>query len=131
AEFEDALDSPTALADFAQHRGLDGFLIRNYGRTMPSRRVYPDGTSRPFARPWHVFFFPRERWALVYWDDQALLFVDRSKVPADWLAAHEYRWLHPGDDAALADALSRGEIPFAQLHAETVRHSVMPPSPGI
>ena len=122
SELQEALTSPEALADMAGRRGLDAFLIRNMDGTVPSTRVYPDGTTRAFARPWHVSFFPRERWALVYWDDQALVYVDRAKVPAPWLAAHEYRWLRPGDGAARADALSRDEIPRAELEAEGVRH---------
>ena len=121
-ETQEALQSPAALAEFARRRALDGFLIKNYPGTTASLRAYPDGTTKEFARPWHVSFFPRERWALAYWDDQALLFVDRAKVPADWLAAHEYRWLRPGDGAALADARARGEVPEAALAAEARRH---------
>jgi hypothetical protein len=123
AELQDALTAPEKMKAFADRYALDGFLIKDYPSTLPSTRAYPDGSTRAFARPWHVFFFPRERWALVYWDDQALLFVDRAKTPAAWLAAHEYRWLRPGDDAARADALARGEIPLAVLRAETSRHA--------
>lgn len=124
AELQDALDTPEAMAAFAARRGVDGFLIKNFPAAIPSARLYPDGTTKTFARPWHISFFPRERWALVYFDDQALLFVERAKVPASWLAAHEYRWRRPGDEAALADARSRGEIPEAALAAEDVRHAV-------
>jgi hypothetical protein len=121
---QDALGSPEAFAAFAQGERLDGFLIRDFPQTLPSTRAYPDGTTRSFARPWFVSFLPRERWALVWFDPQALVFVDRAKVPADWLAAHEYRWRRPGDGAALADALSRGEVPPAALAAEDARHAV-------
>ena len=68
-------------------------------------------------------YLPRQRWALVYFDDQALVFVDRAKVPADWLAAHEYRWLLPGDEAARLDAMNRREIPPAAFAAEAARHA--------
>jgi hypothetical protein len=122
SELQDALTSPQALADMTARRGLDAFLIRNMNTTLSSTRAYPDGTTRSFQRPWHVSFFPRERWALVYWDDQALIYVDRAKVPPEWLSAHEYRWLRPGDDAARADALARGEISTAALGAEEARH---------
>jgi hypothetical protein len=122
-ELQDALESPPALAEMAARERLDAFLIRNSPETMRTTRAYPDGTSRAFDRPWHLSFFPRERWALVYWDDQALIYVDRAKVPADWMAAHEYRWLKPGDEAARLDALTRGEIPRAALDAESMRHA--------
>ncbi len=120
---QDALASPESFAAFARAEDLEGFLIRDYPRTFPSTRVYPDGTARAFARPWFVSFLPRERWALVWYDGQALVFVDRAKVPSKWLGSHEYRWRRPGDAAALADARSRGEIPEAALAAEDSRHA--------
>lgn len=123
-EINDALTSAEKLADFAAKYQLDGFLIRRLaGTTFPMTRRYPDGKTQTFERPWYITYLPRSRWALVYWDDQALVFVDRAKVPAVWLASHEYRWLLPGDDAARADALSRHEIPGAALDAEAVRHA--------
>jgi hypothetical protein len=123
AETGAALRSPSDMADFASRYGLEGFLIQNYDTMQNTVRVEKDGTRKTLPRPWHVRFLPRERWALVYFDDQALLYVDRAKVPAPWLAAHEYRWLRPGDSAALADAQSRGEVPAQALAAETARHA--------
>ncbi|OGS01779.1 MAG: hypothetical protein A2V88_12665 [Elusimicrobia bacterium RBG_16_66_12] len=121
-EIQKALVTVGGIAALAERRGLDGFLMKNERVLLPSTRVYPDGSRREILRPWHVFTFPRERWALVYWDDQALLFLDRAKTPAAWLAAHEYRWLRPGDERALQDAVSRGEVPHGPLEAERARH---------
>lgn len=123
AQTQVALESPRSLDEFASRWRLDGFLIADYPNMAETVRVERDGTRREMPRPWHILFFPRARWALIYWDDQALLYVDRAKVPADWLAAHEYRWRHPGDDAALADALAHGEVPRAALAAEDARHA--------
>jgi hypothetical protein len=122
-EINAALTSAENLADFAARHNLDGFLIKNLDTKLPTTRSYPDGTTRAFDRPWFVTYLPRNRWALVYWDDQALVFLDRAKVAPAWLAAHEYRWTIPGDDAARADARSRGEIPDDAFAAETARHA--------
>ncbi len=122
-----ALDSPQALADFADREKLDAFLIRRYPQTYVSTRLYPNGEKRSFVRPWHILFFPRERWALVWFDEQSLVYVNRQKAPAAWLAAHEYRWRRPGDKAALNDAMSRREIPLSALAAEDLRHSTEVP----
>jgi hypothetical protein len=119
-----ALDSPEALSSFAERERLDGFLIRRFPQTVSTERVDKDGSRRAFRRPWYWSFLPRARWALVYWDEQALVFVDRAKAPAPWLAAHEYRWLLPGDEAALTDARSRGEVNETTLAAEAARHAV-------
>jgi hypothetical protein len=122
AQTQEALRGPAQMEALAARYDLDGFLIQNYGNMLPTRRVEKDGTSKEIPRPWHAQFFPRERWALVYWDDQALLFVDRAKVPPAWLAAHEYRWRRPGERAALDDALAHGEVPRDALAAEDARH---------
>lgn len=120
-ETEAALASAPAFADFVARHRLDAVLIKNYPNRLPTKRRYPDGSEREFLRPWHLFLLPRERWSLVYFDDQALLFVDRARVPAAWLAAHEYRYLRPGDEDALVDALARGEVPADALAAEKLR----------
>lgn len=123
-----ALDSPEALASFVERERLDGLIIRRFPQTVATERVDKDGSRRAFQRPWYWSFLPRARWALVYWDEQALVFVDRAKAPAPWVAAHEYRWLLPGDEAALTDARSRGEVPEATLVAEAVRHAAEVPA---
>lgn len=124
-ELEAALSSATEMAAFVERHRLDGLLIKNYPARLPTKRLYKDGSSREFLRPWHLFLLPRERWALVYFDAQALLFVDRAKVPAAWLAEREFRWLRPGDEDAFADALRRGEIPPAALDAESRRAAAL------
>lgn len=122
-EAQDALSGPEPLAAFLERHRLDGLLIKNYPTRLSGVRVYPDGARRELSRPWYAAYLPRDRWALVWWDRKALIFVERSKAPAAWLAEHEYRWFRPGDDEALSDALSRGEAPAAVVEAERARHA--------
>ena len=123
-ETQEALTGAAPMAAFVERRGLDALLISRYPAMLRGVRVYPDGSRRELLRPWYVSYLPRERWALVWWDARALLFVDRTKVPPAWLSGHEYRWWRPGDDEALADALSRGEASAAAVAAERLRHDV-------
>ena len=123
AEESRATSSPEAWQDFLSRRRLNGALVPNREAFLPSVRRYPDGSEKSFDRPWYLSFFPRESWALVYWDDQSLLFIARSAAPSLWLGAHEYRWLKPRDETAFEDARARGEIPAAPLAAETARHA--------
>ena len=122
-ETERALASAPAFTEFISRHRLDAVLIKNYPNRLPTKRRYKDGKENVFLRPWHLFLLPKERWALVYFDEQALLFIDRAKVPSTWLDAHEYRWLRPGDEDALADALSRDEVPRAAVEAEAARRA--------
>ncbi|MEQ1918842.1 MAG: hypothetical protein ABL955_06545 [Elusimicrobiota bacterium] len=122
AELQDALSGEAPMAAFIERNKLDALLIRDYPARITGERVYPDGLRRKITRPWYVTYLPRERWALVWWDAQALLFVDRAKVPAAWLAANEHRFWRPGDEEALTDAVDRGEVPAAAVEAEKLRH---------
>ena len=122
AELQEALSGDAPLAAFLERNRIDALIIRAYDARLSGERVYPDGSRRALTRPWYATYLPRARWALVWWDPQALIFVDRAKAPAAWLAAHEYRWWRPGDGEALADALARGEAPAAAVAAERARH---------
>lgn len=125
-EIEAALRSASSMEAFVARHRLDGLLIRNHPQRLASTRLYQDGSRREFLRPWHLYVLPRARWALVYFDRQALLFVDRAKVPAAWLEQHEFRLLRPGDEDALADAVARGEVDLLRLQAESRRLSAPP-----
>jgi hypothetical protein len=117
-----AIRGPEDWRRFMDAGRLDGALMLDIANMLPARKRYPDGTLKDFPRPWYVFFMPKERWALVYWDAKALLFVDRKVVPADWLAAHEYRYARPNDSAALLEAIRLSEIPASALATEDARH---------
>ena len=121
-DIQAALETPEKLADYAACRRLDGFLIADYPAMRTKSVVAAGGEVRPLARPWYVEEFPRERWALVYWDELALIFVDRARAPAAWVAAHEYRWLHPGDDEAFKIATALAQIDQAAFAREKTRH---------
>ena len=63
----------------------------------------------------NALFFPRERFALVYWDDVAMIFLRRTPERAALLEREEYRYVHPEDwratlDQAEADPLFRAAV---------------------
>lgn len=45
--------------------------------------------------PRSLAYFPRDRWALIGFDDAAMVFVRRTAVPAEWLAEVELRAIIP------------------------------------
>ncbi len=80
-----------------------------------------------YQRPFYVFFMPSQRWALVYWDSNTLLFVRRGSVSDAWLAAKEFQVLWPGDLERVGQALRAG-----QLDPSTVRREIgRVPDPGL
>jgi hypothetical protein len=73
--------------------GCDTALVRYH---PPLQVVPPDGqgvTLRGFSARW----FPRSDWALVYWDDVAMVFVRRRDAPPDLLERYEYHIIRPDD----------------------------------
>lgn len=101
AEINEALSSPGNMEVFVARHRLDAFLIRNYPGRISGEVLLPGGRRVPVTRPWHAAYLPRERWALVYADSAALVFVDRAKAPAAWLARLELV-PRPGDEEAAA-----------------------------
>lgn len=111
----------SAWQEWLEKQNLDGALLHNRPDLFPTTRLYKDGSSKPFPRPWYLQYMPRPRWALVYWDDKTLFFLRRGAVSPAWLSAHEYRYFLPRDEAARDDAVRRREIPLKELDAEKRR----------
>lgn len=94
----------TAL--LARYR-IDGALVRYDDRPRPvlAPPAFPGGRPRVEHHTTNALFFPRERFALVYWDDVAMIFLRRTPERAALLEREEYRFLHPEDwQATLAKA---------------------------
>ncbi len=76
-----------------EHHGADTALVKYHPAIMVTT---PDGKAlgeRGFSALW----FPSTEWALVYWDDIAMVFVRRATASKDLLAAHEYPVIRPDD----------------------------------
>ena len=125
-ESAEASGDAQGWAAFLDRKGVEVALLENVPLMLATTRRYPDGSEKAFRRPYYATFMPRERWALVYFDAKALVFVRRGAAAPAWLQAHEFRWLKPRDEAAREDALARGEIPAKELEAERVRYATMP-----
>ncbi len=117
-EYQHAKSRPEVWQAFLDRYGIEAVV-------EPYPRGYFDGeltdsrgkkTTRVLRSPL-VPYLPREQWALVYWDDQALLFVRRG-VPIPG----EYRLLDPTDIPYLAALKQRGWLDQDLLAAERRRH---------
>ncbi len=108
--------------EFLDRHQIEVAIIENYRVMLPAMKRYANGEEKPFPRPHFVFYMPRSSWALVYWDAKALAFVRRKAVDPRWLAAREFRYVRPHDDAAREEALASGEISRRAVEREFARH---------
>jgi len=86
----------------------------------PIKVTDPNGNDlglRGFSSLW----FPARDWALVYWDDVAMVFVRRHDAPAGLLVRHEYQVLRPDDLAHLEDRLTKDPVLLPVIAQELAR----------
>jgi hypothetical protein len=121
-EASQASGAPESWSAFLDRYRIGVAVMENVPRRLPMARGYPGGESRVFQRPYYIQYMPRSRWALVHWDEIALVFVDRSVFPKERIAELEYTLWRPYDEEALAEVMGRGEIDLRVLGLEKVRH---------
>lgn len=120
AEQAEAVRSPEAWGALLESRGVELAVLEDEPLMLPSRWVDKAGGETPVSRPYYLTYMPRERWALVWTDGTALVFVRRDRLPP---GVPEYRWLKPRDGAALELARAAGLVDDAALEAERARRA--------
>ncbi|MBI5596823.1 MAG: hypothetical protein HY928_12090 [Elusimicrobia bacterium] len=125
-----AAADPSSYAAFLDAGRVEAAVIERLPQFMPMEAALKDGSRRRLLRPFYVFYLPREAWALVHWDDDALVFVRRSAFDEKWVRGLEYRWFRPDDLSAASLAVSEGELSFADLAAEANRWAAQAEKPG-
>ncbi len=79
------------------------------------------GPPIPAERAFAAVYFPKQDWALVYWDDTAMIVVRRSPEYDKVIARCEYRSIHPDDWRYLAAGVRAGDIPPEPIMMEIDR----------
>ncbi len=82
----------------------------------PFTVVTPDG-SPAGQRGFSALWFPQSRWALVYWDDIAMVLLERETADPSLLNRHEYRVIRP-DDAEELERRMAADPDLRQAAAE-------------
>ena len=94
-----ALRNARSWKAFAEEHGIELAIVERLNDSVRVVEVKePDGKRGiRFIGPIYSETFPIKDWAMVYWDAQALVFVKRGSVDANWLKGHEYRVLRAGE----------------------------------
>jgi hypothetical protein len=115
-------ESPGKWRDLMEKYDFDLMLVQLDDLKVPVKQSLKNGRTALFWRPAWLFYLPRRDWAVVYWDAAVLVAVRRRAADPKWLAAHEYRWLRPGDTLNLVQPALAGEVRLSELRAERDRY---------
>ena len=106
----------------AEH-AIDAALARYDDRPRPVESA-PERPGEPPRTELHTpssYLFPSERFALVYWDDVAMLFLARTPEREAALAEHQYRAVQPEDWRATLERARRDPAFHEQVRRELGR----------
>lgn len=121
AEILIAGTSPVLFGKFAERWGFGLALAERNFKIRPAKTKTPFG-PREILRPEYLFFFPPEKWALVWWNASSLIFVRRGAAAEDWLREREYSAFMP-DDIGRMKIFWEGSPDFARrLEREVNRY---------
>ncbi len=98
-EIEAARTSAESWQRFLRRRGAAGALVRYEDRPRPVFAADPV-TGKPVVvarQTPNAALFPAASWALVYWDDEVMLFLDRALAGNSSFLAGEYGAIQPED----------------------------------
>jgi hypothetical protein len=97
-ELSESLDDGRRWQELLQRYQVEGAIVSYRREVIPAR----DAAGAPLpAATWSALHFPRSLWALVWWDDVAMVFVRRAGPLGGLAGSLEYRHLQP--EAALLD----------------------------
>ncbi len=101
-EIEAARSGAERWQEFLRQRGAAGALVRYEDRPRPVFATDP-ATGKPVVvarQTANAALFPAALWALVYWDDEVMLFLDRALAENRPFLTTEYVAIQPEDTAA-------------------------------
>lgn len=109
--------------DLIRESGIEGAIVQ-YNETRKGvlyPPAVPGGPAVPGYRAWSAFLFPDSEWALVGFDDTALVFMKRGGKGESWIARGEYRALNPEDSEYLLDRAAHEPAFAGVLRSEAAR----------
>ncbi|HKY31913.1 MAG TPA: hypothetical protein VJV23_05195, partial [Candidatus Polarisedimenticolia bacterium] len=91
-ELARSIDDGLAWRALLDRHRIDGAVAAYRRAPVQVRRP---GSAEPALATFSELHFPRSRWALVHWDETAMVFVRRDGKFAPLAATSEYLWVRP------------------------------------
>jgi hypothetical protein len=112
----EALKDPGAWTAHLERHAIDAAFLRY--PPAKQRVLYPGRPGGPpiaGERAFAAAYFPKDRWALVYWDDDAMIYLKRGPMHAARIARLEYGAVHPDDWQYLFAGVLVGRVPVGPI----------------
>jgi hypothetical protein len=113
--------SPEEYQAFLGRYGIGIAMLERTHQLRQVQAILKGGEKAVLWRPFYVYFLPKRDWALVHWDDQAMVFVRRDAVASEWLQSHEFKAFRPDDLIAARLMVSEGHMSIRELASEVER----------
>ncbi len=97
-------------------------------RYHPQIRVTDPSGNDLGSRGFSTLWFPQKTWALVYWDDVAMVLVRRDSAPPDLIDRFEYRIFRPDDLSYLEHRLQADPSLIRSVAVELARAKQVNPT---
>jgi hypothetical protein len=110
-EIFEALGSWKGWEEMLARYQIDSAMLRR--GQLQAVQYPPDSPGSPPRKEMRAFsaaYFQASRWALVYWDDLALIFVRREDPSYHDLLDLEYKIVNPDDASHLLEEIRRGRV---------------------
>lgn len=104
-------------SSYFNEKGVDYAIVNYSDQTYR----YPEALA-PFGFSSLNFMFPRDTWALVFWDDAGLVFLRRTAAFKEIIKRHEYRSLWPYNLEQMKYVLKQKTVKGTDVQAELLRH---------
>ncbi|MFC2172211.1 ArnT family glycosyltransferase [Acidobacteriota bacterium] len=119
-EIHEALADTTEFKALLDRYGLNFALVR-YQPELTGVEYTKDGKLIRAQRAFSAVYFHRSRWALVYWDDGAMVLVRRTPETEVFIEKNEFISVHPEDWRYVRDRIGQGDIDRRQVIREIDR----------
>lgn len=91
------------------------------------RKKLKDGSDYAVNMPLYLLQFPKEDWAIVYFDRKNVVAVKRSSVSPSWLKKKEYKLLAPNALDNIDYPVYHAEIAIKEVEREVVKYFIENP----
>jgi hypothetical protein len=116
-----SMKGPDTWKAFLDRHGIDAAILRYPPTLQAITWTGRDGRPHQGVRAFSAAYFPQAEWALVYWDDDAMIVARRTAEQAALIGRLEYRALNPDDWQFLYAGVMIGRIPPAPIMADIRR----------